>query len=84
MKVLKEIMDQWGFVNSKQLEELEKYFPDMTLVIRWGALPREERPASEITETIAHVEEMNKDYVRDVFIASKNMEKLRDALGVCF
>ena len=62
MKVLKEIMDQWGFVNSKQLEELEKYFPDMTLVIRWGALPREERPASEITETIAHVEEMNKDY----------------------
>ena len=27
MKVLKEIMDQWGFVNSKQLEELEKYFP---------------------------------------------------------
>ena len=55
----------------------------MTLVIRWGALPREERPASEITETIAHVEEMNKDYVRDVFIASKNMEKLRDALGVC-
>ena len=83
MKVLKEIMDQWGFVNSKQLEELEKYFPDMTLVIRWGALPREERPASEIAETIAHVEEMNKDYVRDVFIASKNMEKLRDALGVC-
>ena len=82
MKILKEIIEQWGFVNSVQIEELERYFPDMPLIIRWGAMPREQRPASEVSELIAHVEEMNQDYVRDVFITSTNMTKLREVLGV--
>ena len=82
MEVLRQIIDQWGFVDSKQLEQLEKHFPDMPLIIRWGAMPREQRPASEVSELIAHVEEMNQDYVRDVFITSNNMDKLREALGV--
>ena len=82
MKILKEIIEQWGFVNKPQLEELEKHFPDMPLIIRWGAMPREQRPASEVSELIEHVEEMNQDYVRDVFITSNNMDKLREVLGV--
>ena len=82
MKILKEIVEQWGFVTKPQLEELERYFPDMPLIIRWGGLPREERPASEVAETIAHVEEIGRDYVRDVFIRSANMDKLREVLGV--
>ena len=40
MKILKDIIDHWGFVDSEQLKELEKYFPDMPLIIRWGAMPR--------------------------------------------
>ena len=82
MKILKEIIEQWGFVTKPQLEELEKHFPDMPLIIRWGAMPREQRPASEVSELIEHVEEMNQDYVRDVFITSTNMTKLREVLGV--
>ena len=75
-------MRQWGFVTSDQLEELEKHFPDMPLIIRWGAMPREKRLASEVSELIAHVEEMNQDYVRDVFIQSEHMEKLREVFGL--
>jgi hypothetical protein len=82
MKVLKEIVDQWGFVNSIQIQELEKHFPDTPLIIRWGGMPREKRLASEVEERIAHVEEINQDYVRDVFIQSEHMTKLREVLGV--
>ena len=77
MKVLKEIIEQWGFVTSPQLEELEKFFPRMELIIKWGAMPRERCPASEVAERIAHVEEMNQDYVREVFIRSENFRKLK-------
>ena len=45
-------------------------------------MPREQRLASEVGERIAHVEEMNQDYVRDVFIQSEHMTKLREVLGV--
>ena len=82
MKVLKEIIDNWGYVNSTQLKELEKYFPSMELIIKWGWMPREARPASEVEEVIAHVEGMNKDYAREVFIKSTHMDLLREALGV--
>ncbi len=82
MKILKEIIEQWGFVTKPQLEELEKHFPNMPLIIRWGAMPREKRLASEVSELIEHVEEVHRDYVRDVFIQSDNMDKLREVLGV--
>lgn len=82
MKVLKEIVEQWGFVTSEQIEELEKHFPDTPLIIRWGGLPREKVLASEVAEKIAHVEEMNRDYVRDVFIQSEHMTKLREVFGL--
>tara|TARA_Y100000592_G_scaffold63337_1_gene98764 strand:+ start:270 stop:530 length:261 start_codon:yes stop_codon:yes gene_type:complete len=82
MKILREIIDQLGFVDSKQLEELEKHFPDMPLIIRWGAMPREKRLASEVSELIEHVEELNQDYVRDVFIQSEHMNKLREVFGL--
>ena len=82
MKILKDIIDHWGFVDSEQLQELEKYFPDMPLIIRWGAMPREKRLASEVSELIAHVEEVHQDYVRDVFIQSEHMNKLREVFGL--
>lgn len=82
MKTLKEIIEQWGFVTSPQLEELEKFFPRMELIIKWGGMPRERCPASEVAERIAHVEEMNQDYVREVFITSENFRQLKSVLGV--
>ena len=82
MKVLKEIIDHWGYVTSEQIEELEKFFPRMQLIIKWGAMEREALPASEIAERIAHVEEMNQDYVREVFITSENFRQLKSVLGV--
>ena len=82
MKTLKDIIEHWGFVDSEQLKELEKFFPRMELVIKWGAMPRERCPASEVAERIAHVEEMNQDYVREVFITSENFRQLKSVLGV--
>jgi len=82
MKVLKEIIESWGYVNSEQLQELEKFFPKMELVIKWGAMQREAIPASEVSERIAHVEEMNQDYVREVFVRSENFRQLKSVLGV--
>jgi hypothetical protein len=54
----------------------------MELVIKWGAMQREALPASEVSERIAHVEEMNQDYVREVFIRSENFRKLKSVLGI--
>jgi len=82
MKVLKDIMDHWGYVDSEQIEELEKFFPRMPLVIKWGGMPREVCPASEVVERIAHVEEMKQDYVREVFIRSENFRQLKSVLGI--
>ena len=45
-------------------------------------MPRERCPASEVAERIAHVEEMNQDYVREVFITSENFRQLKSVLGV--
>ena len=82
MKILKDIIDHWGFVNSAQIEELESAFPNMELVIKWGGMPREALPASEVAERIAHVEEMNQDYVREVFIRSEHFRQLKTIMGV--
>lgn len=35
MKLLRDIIDHWGFVDSEQLKELAKHFPQMPLVIKW-------------------------------------------------
>lgn len=82
MKLIKDIIDHWGFVNSAQIEELESAFPNMELVIKWGGMQREALPACEVAERIAHVEEMNQDYAREVFIKSESFRKLKEVLGV--
>jgi hypothetical protein len=82
MKVLKDIIENWGFVDSEQLQELEKFFPKMELIIKWGGMPREACPASEVEERISHVEEIKQDYVREVFIKSESFRQLKQLLGV--
>ena len=80
MKILQEILNQFGYVDSKQLKELRKAFPDMQLVIKWGASPREQVSESQVAERIAEVEARNDDYVREVFLSSTNFRKLKSVL----
>ena len=82
MEVLKQIIDHWGFVDSEQLKELEKFFPRTPLVIKWGMNPREVCLASKVAERIKEVEEETGDYVREVFIRSENFRQLKSVLGV--
>ena len=81
MKILKDIMDQWGFVNSLQLKELVEHFPRMPLVIKWGMRERELCHAKFVAERIAEVEAESDDYVREVFIQSDNFRELKSVLG---
>ena len=82
MKVLKDIMEQWGFVNSVQLKELVEYFPHTPLVIKWSMNPREECEARLVSERIKQVESESDDYVLEVFIRSENFRQLKSVLGV--
>jgi len=82
MKVLKDIIDHWGFVDSEQLKELVEHFPKTPLVIKWGMNPREVCLASKVAERIKEVEEETDDYVREVFIRSENFRQLKSVLGV--
>ena len=82
MKLLKTIFDQLGFIDSVQLAELVETFPNTTVVVRWGYRQRERLKAIEVAGRIAEVESsIQSDYVRDVFIDSATMSKLREAFG---
>jgi hypothetical protein len=82
MKLLKEIIDQWGFVTAEQCAELAQYFPQTELIIQWGAMPREPMHADLVAQRIKEVEGSNQDYVRQVFIKSESFRKLKSVLGV--
>ena len=82
MKLLKDIIDNWGFVDSLQLKELVEYFPSAPLVIKWGMREREICNACEVAKRIEKVESESDDYVREVFINAENLNKLREVLGV--
>lgn len=82
MKLLEDIIQHWGFVDSKQLPELVKHFPNTPLVIKWGGMPREQIPACKVAERIERVEESNQDYVREVFVCAEQMNKLKEVFGL--
>ena len=82
MKIIKEIVAQWGNVNAEQCQELAGYFPDTTLIIKCGYLPREACPAHRVAHRIEAVERLQGDYCREVFIESKSFQKLKEVFGV--
>ena len=82
MKLLKEIVAQWGNVDAEQCKDLACYFPETPLIIKWGYLPREECPAHEVPHRIAYVEKMQGDYCREVFIKSDNFRQLKEIFGL--
>jgi hypothetical protein len=82
MKLLKEIVAQWGNVNAEQCKELACFFPKTPLIIKWGYLPREEVQAYMVADRIAFVERVQGDYCREVFIKSDSFRQLKGILGV--
>jgi predicted TIM-barrel fold metal-dependent hydrolase len=82
METIKNIIANWGYMNKEQLADIAENFPHMKVVIKWGGLPRERVGAWQAIETIARVERENLDYCREVFLSSKDMNKLKEALHI--
>jgi len=82
MNLLKTIINQMGFVDAEQCKELACYFPNAELIIQWGYLPREACRAVEVANRIKQVEDLQGDYVRQVWFTSEALRKLKGVLGV--
>lgn len=82
VNLLKTIINQMGFVDAEQCQELACYFPDAQLIIQWGYLPREACRAVDVAHRIKQVEDLQGDYVRQVWFTSDSMKSLREVFGV--
>ena len=82
MNLLKTIITQMGFVDAEQCKELACYFPNAQLIIQWGYLPREACRAVDVAHRIKQVENLEGDYVRQVWFTSDSMKSLREVFGV--
>lgn len=82
MKLLKDILTQFGYITSPQAEELAEYFPCTKVVIQWGGLPRERVMVSEVAKRIKHVEDNDIDYCRSVFITAEQSRKLKEVFAI--
>jgi len=80
MKVLKQVIEQWGFIDKIQLAEIAEHFPRMQVVIKWGGMERERALAYTVAERIKEVEDSNIDYVREVFLDSESFNQLKSVL----
>lgn len=80
--LLKTIINQMGYVDAEQCEELASYFPDAELIIQWGYLPREACRATEVAHRIKQVEDLQGDYVRSVWFTSTALTKLKKDIGM--
>ena len=82
MQLIKDIIENWGFVDSVQIKQLIKYFPNTPLCIKWGMREREECFAQFVPSRIEKVEAESDDYVREVFIRTEHYRQLKTILGV--
>lgn len=81
MQVIKEIIEHWGFVDSRQLPILAEAFPKTPLVIKWGMAQRQRVSADQVARTIEEGETSG-DYCREVFIESSHFRQLKDVFGI--
>jgi hypothetical protein len=82
VNLLKTIINQMGYVDAEQCQELACYFPNAELIIQWGYLPREACRAAGVAHRIKEGENLQGDYVRSVWFASEALRKLKGVLGV--
>lgn len=78
MTILKDIIDNWGYIDSVQLKTLSAELPDLPVIIKWGGMPREQIAASLAKARIAQVEEDDTDYCREVFLCTRTIDDIRD------
>jgi hypothetical protein len=76
MTILKDIIDNWGYIDSVQLKALSAELPDLPVIIKWGGMPREQIAASKASARIAAVESDNTDYCREVFLSSRELDSM--------
>ena len=82
MNTLKNILANYGYINSAQLAEINEHFPHMKVVIKWGGMPRDRVPVRQAVKLIKNIESKNIDYCREVFFASDEMSKLREVFHI--
>jgi len=82
MKTFKDILANYGYINSDQLAQINEHFPHMRVVIKWGGLPRDRVPAHQAVKLIKHIESKNIDYCREVFLCGQDCNNLREALHI--
>ena len=82
MNTLKNILANYGYINSAQLAEINEHFPHMKVVIKWGGMPRDRVPVHQAVKLIKNIESKNIDYCREVFFASDEMSKLREVFHI--
>jgi len=82
MKTIKDILSQFGYIDSNQIKELVEHFPHTQVVIQWGGLPRESIAAHLCADRIKHVEDRDIDYVRSVFLRSETVKKLKEVFAI--
>tara|TARA_B100002019_G_C20936128_1_gene434517 strand:- start:149 stop:400 length:252 start_codon:yes stop_codon:yes gene_type:complete len=82
METIKNILSNYGYINSDQLAEINEHFPHMKVVIKWGGLPRDRVPVWQAIKLIKHIESKNIDYCREVFLSSQDSDNLRKALHI--
>jgi hypothetical protein len=76
MTILKDIIDNWGYIDSVQLKTLSAELPDLPVIIKWGGMPREQISASKAIARIATVEGDDTDYCREVFISTRELDSM--------
>ena len=82
METIKNILSNYGYINSDQLSEINEHFPHMKVVIKWGGLPRDRVPVWQAIKLIKHIESKNIDYCREVFLSAQDSDNLRKALHI--
>ena len=82
MKTIKDILDNYGYINKAQLAEMNEHFPHMRVVIKWSALPRDRVPVHQAIKLINHIESKNIAYCREVFLCGKDCDNLRKAFHI--
>jgi hypothetical protein len=82
METIKNILSNYGYINSDQLAEINEHFPHMKVVIKWGGMPRDRVPAWQAIKLIKHIESNNIDYCREVFLSGADSDNLRKAFHI--
>jgi hypothetical protein len=83
MSVIKNLIENHGYVTNSDLVALAQEFPNLPLVIKWGCAPRSIHLAKDVAQVIK--EKTNEiEYAREVFISANQLDSMKAALGMNF